>query len=953
MRRMFSRLLMISVIVSFMVSPGAMVSHAYPGEDPDPCYGLNHCFISTNVTGTTATLEWEPVAGVQSYGLKITIPGSSVETDEVILDTELDIVNLSYDSTNNRYTYDLTGLKSGTLYDAVLRYGEGEWDWSPLNFTTAMIVDPPADVQVVNITGSSATVQWTDNPGHEYDISWGPELSTNVRDGSGSYTMENLTSNTTYTVSIYAVWGNTPSLPVVIPFTTTQAAIVWPTEVNFKAVDVTDRKATLQWDAVPGATEYHLSNGAGWEATVTDATYHQLTGLTPSTSYTYKLTASNGTSTSQVFTHTFTTAIAAVDYDTIKVRTLTHNSISLTFDAVDGANYYYVDYGYGKYTTGTSVNISGFAHHASHTIKLYAVHPGGIESAPTLFTFTTLVPPLPGDANLSYLNFRIYRQEGLNVQLEWSAAIPDATSYELIIDGGEPEYFTHERLNWYSDLTRFTKSLNFRQNGTHTAILRGVNMTGKSRAYELTFTVAVPEANPTQSVLPGMSSATRAALDSLEGLRLSSNIQGYLLQDTVNSIMGIVNQGMKETGSVIFTSQVEGNIAKATVRATDIALAVADTKEYAGRVNEMIKNLGGNPVKPAVILDFEDVTLQTSEITLDASAMKTMLDAGVERVTIKLNGTQVTINPKEFPDGFELNRGQQSAPKNASNGAPNFVSDIHSFEFTDNNGVHAIFNNPVGVSLPTQGLGNVDTALLTAVKVSEVKHSEIVTGAGTGGQSTTIMSIVGGVYNPVTGTLDTVLHSFSSYAVIENKVNFNDMGLVKWAERSIQVAAAKGIVVGDGKGNYNPAGDVTRAEFLKMLVTTFHLKAPNATELLEPFIDVNDSDWFSPDVKAGLNSGIIDSGTAFHPRVAITREEMAQMIGRVLRNQPGAFEIANADEILKDFPDAASISSTMKDDLAYAVLKGIMIGRDKGFEPTAKTTRAEAAVVVKKLIDLK
>src|SRR5690606_23639647 len=146
------------------------------------------------------------------------------------------------------------------------------------------------------------------------------------------------------------------------------------------------------------------------------------------------------------------------------------------------------------------------------------------------------------------------------------------------------------------------------------------------------------------------------------------------------------------------------------------------------------------------------------------------------------------------------------------------------------NGVqHSTFNNPVGVSLPVNVLGNLDTALLTGVKVSE-----ILTGAGTEGQPTTIMSNVGGVFNPATGTLDTVLHSFSSYAVIENKVNFNDMGLVKWAERSIQVAAAKGIVVGDGKGNYNPTGDVTRAEFLKMLVTTFHLKAPNATKLLEP-----------------------------------------------------------------------------------------------------------------------
>ncbi|GBG07092.1 hypothetical protein PAT3040_01640 [Paenibacillus agaridevorans] len=927
-----------------------MVSHTYAGDDP--CYGLDHCFISTNETGTTATLEWEPIEGVQSYSLKITIPFNYDDTDEVVLEEELDIDDLLFDSEKNRYIYNLTGLKSGTLHYALLKYGEGDWDWSPLYFTTLTSVEPPANVEVIDITETSATVQWMDNPGHsEYYISWGPELSTYVRDGSGSYTIENLTSNTTYTVSIYALVGTTlTSEPVEISFTTTEAAIVWPTEVNFEAEDITHRTATLIWDEVQGATEYHLSNGDGWEATVTDAAY-QLTGLTPSTSYTYKLTASNGTSTSQEFTHTFTTAIAAVDHETIKVDMLTHDSIKLTFDAVDGAEKYAFEGARFYSDKGTSIHINSLAHQTSYTIKLYAVHPGGIKSAPTLFTFTTLAPPLPGDANLSSLDFRVEYQEGLNVTLGWTAWIPDASSYELIIDGGEPEYFAREDMHWYAFHHRFTKSLAFRQNGTHTASLRGVNMTGKSKAYELTFTVAAREANPTQSVVPV--SKVGETLNGLENVinNLNNTLsngtwrtlpEGMKL-DIMNSIMSIVNEGYNEVGKVIFTSQVEGNIAKATVSAADVALAAAESKDYVDQANKHLNKLGANPVKPAVVLDFEDVTLQSSEITLDASAMKTLLDAGVESVTIKLNGTQVSINPKEFPNGFELNRGQQSAPKNASNGSPNFVSDIHSFEFTDNNGVHSTFNNPVGVSLPTRGLGNVDTALLTVVNVSETSSEQ-------GDEPTTIIGNFGGTFNPATGTVDTVLHGFSSYAVIENKVNFNDMGSVKWAERSIQVAAAKGIVVGDGKGNYNPTGDVTRAEFLKMLVTTFHLKAPKATE---PFIDVNDSDWFSPYVKAGLNSGIIDSSTAFNPRAAITREEMAQMIGRVLRNQPGAFEIANTDEILKDFPDAASISSNIKDDLAFTVLKGIMVGKDNGFEPTAKTTRAEAAVIVKRLIDLK
>ncbi len=46
------------------------MSHANAEDDP---FGeVDPCFKATNVTSTTATLEWEPLEGVQSYRLKIT-----------------------------------------------------------------------------------------------------------------------------------------------------------------------------------------------------------------------------------------------------------------------------------------------------------------------------------------------------------------------------------------------------------------------------------------------------------------------------------------------------------------------------------------------------------------------------------------------------------------------------------------------------------------------------------------------------------------------------------------------------------------------------------------------------------------------------------------------------------------------------------------------------------------
>ena len=49
-----------------------------------------------------------------------------------------------------------------------------------------------------------------------------------------------------------------------------------------------------------------------------------------------------------------------------------------------------------------------------------------------------------------------------------------------------------------------------------------------------------------------------------------------------------------------------------------------------------------------------------------------------------------------------------------------------------------------------------------------------------------------------------------------------------------------GIINGDGNGNFNPSGNITRAEFIKLLITTFALPET----LIGSFKDVTPNDWY-------------------------------------------------------------------------------------------------------------
>jgi len=130
---------------------------------------------------------------------------------------------------------------------------------------------------------------------------------------------------------------------------------------------------------------------------------------------------------------------------------------------------------------------------------------------------------------------------------------------------------------------------------------------------------------------------------------------------------------------------------------------------------------------------------------------------------------------------------------------------------------------------------------------------------------------------------------------------------------------------------FNPNANITRAEFVKMLVVAQNINISEAEDVVLKFAD-NDmlQSWSIPYIKAAVMNGLIngkqlDSKNYFAPGDYITREEIATIIGRSLTSEKGSNRL---------FDDSVSISSWALREVSKLVELGIISGyNDNTFRP--------------------
>ncbi len=176
---------------------------------------------------------------------------------------------------------------------------------------------------------------------------------------------------------------------------------------------------------------------------------------------------------------------------------------------------------------------------------------------------------------------------------------------------------------------------------------------------------------------------------------------------------------------------------------------------------------------------------------------------------------------------------------------------------------------------------------------------------------------------------------------------FADISDHAWAEDSINALVSAGIIKGTSASTFSPAMNITRADFAILLVRALGFTSDNT----ENFADVTASDYFAPELATARNTGIVNGigDNKFAPRNHITRQDMMVIVHRVLQKRGVGFGVHDEPQ----HPDFDTVAPYARDAVTALVGAGLVNGRSGCIAPIDYTTRAEVAVLIKRILEYK
>lgn len=193
-----------------------------------------------------------------------------------------------------------------------------------------------------------------------------------------------------------------------------------------------------------------------------------------------------------------------------------------------------------------------------------------------------------------------------------------------------------------------------------------------------------------------------------------------------------------------------------------------------------------------------------------------------------------------------------------------------------------------------------------------------------------------GVYTRINGTCTVTTATENAY--------FTDLSSSAWASDDIAAIAARGIMVGTGYGQFEPQGNVTRAQ-----TATILYRIANNPRFVggTAYNDVDTDSWYVREVFWSSSANIIPGAAngLFGPDIAITREDIVTGLHNLTTYL--GYTVAKGEAKLGSYKDAGLIDSTKIEAFRWAVDNGIVYGTSSTtLSPKAQTTRAEMAALI-------
>ncbi len=168
---------------------------------------------------------------------------------------------------------------------------------------------------------------------------------------------------------------------------------------------------------------------------------------------------------------------------------------------------------------------------------------------------------------------------------------------------------------------------------------------------------------------------------------------------------------------------------------------------------------------------------------------------------------------------------------------------------------------------------------------------------------------------------------------------FLDLATVPWAQTEIEALAAEGVIDGVATNVFAPDANVTREQFVKIIVNAFGLKG---TGKMAQFADVDSKEWYSPYINVAVELGIVNGKNAeeFGIGENITRQDMTVIMYRVGKYVNKKLAPVSS----REFSDKASLPAYAVEAAQALYKAGIINGVADGvFGGAELATRAQAA----------